>query len=97
MIPAVLRIRPLFFLPFCNRYAFFIFAQTKFVYHFITCFKHLVTLKIKEQKINLPKLYFRQYYLTRKMDLQGPVWGLKDPDPGDPKRPDPQHWISVML
>ena len=56
----------------------------------------LVTLKIRDQKIILPKLYFRQYYMTRKRDVQGSFCGLRilnrflpDPDPGDPKRPDP--------
>ena len=54
-----------------------------------TWFKHLWPLKIEDQKIILPKLYFKQFYVSRKGDL--------DPGPGgDPKRPDldPQHpWL----
>ena len=55
----------------------------------LTLFKHLVTLKIKDQNIIFPKLYFRQYYISRKVNSQGSVclW-TKDPDSCDPKRPD---------
>ena len=44
------------------------------------------------------KLYFRQFYITRKLKLQGSFVDkgsgsgiFPDPDPGDPKRPDTQH------
>ena len=47
-----------------------------------TSFKHLMTLKIKDDKIILQKLYFRQYYMIRKVELQGYVCGLQDPDLG---------------
>ena len=55
-----------------------------------------MTLKIKIKKIILMKLYFRQFYITRKFELQdlfvnegsgpGSVF-FPDPDldPGDPK------------
>ena len=62
---------------------------------------HLVCSKLKSKK-----LYFRQYYVTRKVNLQGDclVFVHKGsgsgffPDPGDPKRPDPdpQHWYCCM-
>ena len=55
-----------------------------------------MTLKIKDKKIILTKLLFRQLYVTRKFELQGSfcVKGsgsgiFPDPDLGDPKRPDP--------
>ena len=50
-----------------------------------------VTLKIKGCKIVLPKLYFRRYYITRKLDLKGVCFWTKDPDPdpGDPIGPGP--------
>ena len=35
--------------------------------------KHLVALKIQDKKIVLLKLYFRQHYITRKIDLEGSV------------------------
>ena len=68
--------------------------------------KHLLTaLKVKEKKIILPKMYFRQYYNNEKNIYI--YWGLlwtKDPDPdlGDPKRPDPdpdphQHCFVLLV
>ena len=42
-----------------------------FVWHILTKSKHLVTLKIKDKKIILTTLYFRQFYITRKFELQG--------------------------
>ena len=55
-----------------------------------------MTHKIKDKKIIWTKLYFRQFYLTRKFELQGSFVDkgsgsgiFPDPDPGDPKRPDP--------
>ena len=59
-----------------------------------------MTLKIKDKKIILTKLYFRQFYITRKLELQGFFVNkgsgsgiFPDPDLGDLKRPDPdpQH------
>ena len=48
------------------------------------------------------KLYFRQYFIPRKVDLKG--WtndtdpdDSKRPDPGDSKRPDPQDGVSYQL
>ena len=38
---------------------------------FYTKSKHLMTPKIKDNKIGLTKLYFRQLYVTRKFELQG--------------------------
>lgn len=46
-------------------------------------------------KIILSERYFRQYYITKKIDLHGSDCGLRirirfltDPDPGDKKIPD---------
>ena len=54
-----------------------------------------MTLKIKDKKIILTKLLFRQFYITRKLELQGffvdkgsgsgsGIFQGPDPDPGDP-------------
>ena len=45
---------------------------------FITWFKHLMTLEIKDKNI-LPKLYFTQYYIdiSRKVDSEGSVCWLR--------------------
>ena len=61
-----------------------------FLWDFPTKSKHLITLKIKDKKIILTNLYFRQFYIPRNLELQGSLW-VNDPypDPGDPKRPDP--------
>ena len=40
-----------------------------------------MTLKIKDKKIIMTKLLFRQLYITRKFELQGSFCALKDPDP----------------
>ena len=57
-----------------------------------------MTLKIKDKKL------FRKFYLTRKFELQvffvnkGSGSGIfPDPDPGDPKRPDPTGSGSATL
>ena len=39
----------------------------KFLWPFLTKSKHLMTLKIKDKKIILTKLYLRQFNLTRKL------------------------------
>ena len=39
--------------------------------------KHIETLKIKDKIYFWSKLYFRQYYITRKIDLHGSVRGLR--------------------
>ena len=67
------------------------------VMSFRTWLKHLVPLKINNHKIILAKLYFRQYYVSRKVDFQGLVRGTKDPDPGDPRRPDSTGSGSATL
>ena len=48
---------------------------------FLTKSKHLMTLKLKDKKIIWTKLYFRQFYITRKFELQGVFLWKKDPDP----------------
>ena len=58
-----------------------------------------MTLKIKDKKINMTlkikdkKLFERNCildnFITRKFELHGVFLWIKDPDPGDPKRPDP--------
>ena len=53
------------------------FLANKFVMQFLTRFKHLVTLKIHDQKIILAKMYFGQYYMSRIVYLQGSVCGLR--------------------
>ena len=50
-----------------------LFSANKIVTPFPTWFKHLVTLRINNKKIILPKLYHKQYYISRKVDLQGSV------------------------
>ena len=53
-----------------------------------------MTLKIKDKKIILTKLLFRQLYITRKFESNRiRYFPEPDPDPGDPKSPDPdpQH------
>ena len=42
---------------------------------FFTKSKHLMTLKIKDKKIILTKLYFRQFYITSKLELQESICG----------------------
>ena len=49
-----------------------------------------MTLKIKGKIIILTKLYFRQYYITRKLDFRG-LFVDKGSGSGIPD-PDPQHW-----
>ena len=54
-------------------------------------------LQTKIKNIILMKLYFRKFYITRKLELQGSLVDKESgsgifPDSGDPKRPDPQHW-----
>ena len=62
---------------------FFMFRKiNNFVWHFLTEYKHLMTHKIKEKLIFLTKLYFRQFYMTRKLELHTMVFlWTKDPDP----------------
>ena len=52
----------------------------------IMAFPYLIltmTLKIKYQKVILQKLYFRQYFITKKLQLQGVcLWTNKEPEPG---------------
>ena len=59
----------------------------------------LMTFKINTKQIILTKLYFRQFYMTRKLESQGSFFEKMDPEPrsvffpnldlGDPKRPEP--------
>ena len=54
---------------------FFMFSKiNNCLWHFYTKYKHLMTLKIKK-KIFLTKLYLRQFYITRKLELQGSFCG----------------------
>ena len=47
---------------------FLMFSKIKkMLWHFYTKSKHLMRLKIKDKKIILTKLYFRQFYVTRKL------------------------------
>ena len=57
---------------------------------FLPDFKYLASLKIKDKKLILPKLYFRQRF------TEACLW-TKDlnPDPGDPKRPDPDPQVNT--
>ena len=57
------------------------FKQAEYLCNFLKQFKHPVTLKIKGNKIILPKLYFWQYYITRKIDLEPTVVCLWTKDP----------------
>ena len=68
-------------------------GENKICMQFLTWFKHLVTLKIKYTKIILPELYFTQCYIPR----TGVCLWTKNPDPNDPKwpDPDPQHWLQL--
>ena len=54
-----------------------------------------MTLKIKDKKL-FGRNFILYNFITRKFGLQGVVLWIKDPDPGpgDPKRPDPQHWFK---
>ena len=53
----------------------FYVEQPNFVRHFLTGYKHIiVTVNIKDEKISLSKVYFRQYYITR---LARAVSGLR--------------------
>ena len=56
-----------------------------------------MTLKIKVKQIIVTKLYNRQFYIKRITELQGSFVDegpgiFPDPDLGDSKRPDPQHF-----
>ena len=48
---------------------FLMFSKKKILWHFYTKSKHVMTLKIKEKFFFLTKLYFRQFYITRKLEL----------------------------
>ena len=66
-----------------------------------------MTLKIKREKNYLTKLYFRQFYTitdgkiritARSFVDKGSGSGIfPNPDPGDPKRPDPTASGSATL
>ena len=53
------------------RYVFDVKQNTYFLWHFLTKSKHLMTLEIKDKKVIWTKLNFRQFYITRKFELQG--------------------------
>ena len=68
-----------------------------------------MTLKIKDKKNILTKLYFRQFYIPRKLELQGFLW-IKDLDPvfsqiririrvthKERIRADPQLWSELTI
>ena len=65
-----------------------------------------MTLKIKDKK-KFGRNCILDNFITRKSELLGPfvdkgsgsgIFSDRDPDPGDPKRPDPdpQHWFYVI-
>ena len=56
----------------------------------------VVTLNIEDQFF-ISKLYFRQYYITRKMDLQGSVCGLRIRIRAIRIDPDPQHCSTLQV
>ena len=49
-----------------------------------------MTLKSKDKNIIWTKLYFKQFYYEK---IWIELW-IKDPDPGDPRRPNPYPVIS---
>ena len=59
-----------------------------------------MTLKIKDNYWD-ETVFQKILYITRKFELQGSFLWIKDPspgsgifpDPGDPKKPDPHHWL----
>ena len=64
-----------------------------------------MTLKIKDKTIIWTKFYFKQFYKTRKFELQGSfvdkgsgsgIFPNPDSDPGDPKRPDPTRYTVLQ-
>ena len=63
-----------------------------------------MTLKIKDKKIIWTKLYFKQFYMTRKFKIQGSFVDIGSEsgsgiflDPDDPKRLDPTGSGSATL
>ena len=48
-----------------------------FLWHFLTTFKHLMATYNQRYKFCLQKLYFGQYYITKKIELQGSVCRLR--------------------
>ena len=83
-MPSVLRIRSIFYRIWIRgsdykssdpdpsyRYVFDVEQNNNLLSHFLTKSKHLMTLKIKDKNIILTKLYFRQFYITRKLELEG--------------------------
>ena len=50
-----------------------------FLWYFDTKSEHLMTIKIKDKKLILTKLLLRQFYITRKVELQGSfcVWRIR--------------------
>ena len=66
-----------------------------FLWHFLTKSKHLMTLEIKDKIIILTKLYFIQKILyNEKIRVTRVFLWIKDPDPGNPKRPDPNTGLK---
>ena len=56
---------------------FLMFSKINVVFFmaFFTKSKHLMTLKYKNNTIILTKLYFRQFYITGKLELHGSFCG----------------------
>ena len=44
---------------------------------FLTSFQHLLTLKIKDPKLIWQKMVFKQYNITKMLELHGSVCGLR--------------------
>ena len=60
------------------------------LWYFYAKSKHLMTFKIKDNKIILTKLYLRQFYIMRKLELQE-SYVDKGSGSGIFPDPDPQH------
>ena len=75
----------------------------KLVQQCLTWFRHFVTLEVKDQRIIYPKLYVREFS-KEKLNKYDDIFcrlririSFLFPDPGDSKRPDPQHCFSPFL
>ena len=54
-------------------------------------------LELKIKNLSGRNMYFRQFYLMRKFEwTTGVFFWIKDPDPGDPKRPDPTGSATLV-